>query len=259
MTAHWMAKIRMTTAMQLKMTLIAFHHIDGKHDDEKIARIVMNLLDRAEMTLKVRVNEAVITMHISNVLLKVRHFTMDNAANKGTMMQALVRLLEKRDIDFDPVNCKIMCFTHIINLTCEQVMQNIDKMAHGNGDDQSDDGSIMWAHNIVRAIQGLGKRRDEFNKVTTNGNCHGWFKEIVKGKLVVVKVKEWQLLWDMCTWWDSTYHMLDRLHEMHPVWLYFCWFWYVLNNQFNRLLITFSLFLKTVTLQSTNFRVKTEF
>ena len=204
------------------MTLIAFQHVGGKHDGERIARIVMNLLDRAEVTLKVRVNEAVITMHVSNVSLKVGHFTMDNATNNGTMMQALARLLEKCDVDFDPINHKIMCFAHIIDLTCGQVMQNIDKMAHGNGDDQSDDGSITRARNVVRAIQGSGKCQGEFDEVITNSNRHGWFKGIVKGKLVVVKVKERQFLQDVRTRWDSTYHMLDRLHEMRPVWLYFC-------------------------------------
>jgi hypothetical protein len=32
-----------------------------------------------------------------------------------------------------------------------------------------------------------------------------------------IKVKQLQLLWDVCTRWDSVYHMISRLHAMRPV------------------------------------------
>jgi hypothetical protein len=47
MMAHWVAKIEGTTALQLKTTLIAFHHLHGKHDGKTLAKTVVMLLDWA--------------------------------------------------------------------------------------------------------------------------------------------------------------------------------------------------------------------
>ena len=54
MTAHWVAKAEGTSTLQLKSRLIAFHCIHGRHDGERLAEAVLGLLDRAEITLKVR-------------------------------------------------------------------------------------------------------------------------------------------------------------------------------------------------------------
>jgi hypothetical protein len=61
--------------------------------------------------------------------------------------------------------------------------------------------------------------RDVFNEAITNSNNRGWFK--TGQPPAVVKVKTVQLLRDVHTRWDLTYLMLNRLCEMHPVWLYF--------------------------------------
>jgi hypothetical protein len=58
MTAHWIAKVDETTALNPKVALIAFHcvlgtHI-GTHDGKLLAKPVLQLLDRAEITLKVK-------------------------------------------------------------------------------------------------------------------------------------------------------------------------------------------------------------
>jgi hypothetical protein len=219
MTAHWVAKVEGTNALQLKTALIAFHRLHGKHDGKTLAKTILKLLDRAKLTLK------------------LGHFTLDNAANNGTMMRHLARLLRfKRDIIFDPVDRRIMCFAHVINLSSGVVTRNADKVCDDSDevtdwdasaesewtedDDESDDGSddgtvssngpIAHARNVVRVIRASGMRRDAFREVITNGNAKGWFG---KGP----KLKPLELLRDVRTRWDSVYHMLHRLREMCPV------------------------------------------
>src|SRR5713226_4581775 len=227
MMAHWVAKVKGTTALQLKTALIAFHRLGGRHDGKTLAETVMKLLDRAQITVKVRLlHEAAIPIHVSNVSLKVGHFTLDNARNNGTMMRFLETMMGDRDIAFDAVDRKIMCFAHIVDLSSRQVTRTAGNAVDDDGDDspQSDDettvsGSIARGRDVVRVIRGSGTRRDAFNEVITNGNDKGWFK--TGQPLAVVKIKALQLLRDVRTRWDSTYLMLNRLREMRPVWLYF--------------------------------------
>lgn len=227
MTAHWIAKVEGTTALQLKTALIAFHYLRGRHDGKTLAETVLKLLDRAQITVKVSLlHEAPIMMHAYDVSLKVGHFTLDNAGNNGTMMRSLETMLGDRDIAFDAVDRKIMCFAHVVDLSSGQVTRNADDMVDGDGDDspESEDetaasGPITCGRNVVRVIRGSGVRRDAFGEVIKNGNERGWFK---RGRPpAVVKIKSLQLLRDVRTRWDSVYLMLNRLREMRPVCLYF--------------------------------------
>lgn len=53
LTAHWIAMITGTSALQLEAAMIAFHRLRGDHDGESLAEIVLQLLDRAGITVKV--------------------------------------------------------------------------------------------------------------------------------------------------------------------------------------------------------------
>jgi hypothetical protein len=52
-TAHWIARIKSTSSLQLKAALIAFHRLRVDHDGESLATTVLMLLDRAGVTVKV--------------------------------------------------------------------------------------------------------------------------------------------------------------------------------------------------------------
>jgi hypothetical protein len=54
LTAHWIARVTGTSSLQLKAALIAFHRLRGNHDGETLAGAVLQLLDRAGITGKVR-------------------------------------------------------------------------------------------------------------------------------------------------------------------------------------------------------------
>lgn len=150
---------------------------------------------------------------LSNILFKIGHFTLDNAANNQTMMEALARKLEMREIAFDPVDRRIMCFAHIIDLSSGRVISNITE----DDADASAPGSnaIKLPRAVVQAIRASGSRREAFNDVVKNGNAKGWFKSGDPRQAVILN--ELQLLRDVRTRWDSVYRMLDRLREMRPV------------------------------------------
>jgi hypothetical protein len=53
-TAHWVASVGGSSALQLKTALITFHRLRQNHTGKSMARTVMHLLDRADITVKVR-------------------------------------------------------------------------------------------------------------------------------------------------------------------------------------------------------------
>jgi len=53
-TAHLVTSVRGSLALQLKTVLIAFHRLHQNHTGKSMARTVMHLLDRADITVKVR-------------------------------------------------------------------------------------------------------------------------------------------------------------------------------------------------------------
>ena len=54
MTAHWIAKVEHIDTLRLRTVLIAFHHLESRHDGKLLADVVLCLLDRAGITLKVQ-------------------------------------------------------------------------------------------------------------------------------------------------------------------------------------------------------------
>ena len=72
-TAHWIANVEGTSALQLKTALIAFHRLYRRHDGRAIARTVVHLLDRAGVTVKVsRLCSPI--MHTHDVIIQGRTF-----------------------------------------------------------------------------------------------------------------------------------------------------------------------------------------
>jgi hypothetical protein len=223
MTTHWIAEVEGASTLQLKSALIAFHQLRENHSGKTIARTVVHLLDRAEVTLKVRRCFVIPVIDVHS-FTQVGHFTMDNASNNETMMQVLEAILATREIKFNAKDRRIMCFAHIIDLCSGRVVRGAgatnNEVVGQDGFSSSDDDSvtpdpIARAHAAVRAIRGSGKRRADFEGVIKNGNENGWFKRGPSSE--VVQLKQLQLLRDVRTRWDSVYQMLHRLREMREV------------------------------------------
>ena len=156
-------------------------------------------------------------MFLSNVVpLKISHFTLDGASNNDSMLVHLMNLLVDCSLPthFDPINNQVWCYTHVINLVCKVVINNLSSLVELpdliEGQKQN---PIALTSQVVRMIRGLGGHREAFNDVIDKGNKKGWFK--VNDK--VVQLKPHQLLHYVHTRWDSCYCMLLQLQEMRPV------------------------------------------
>lgn len=53
MSAHWIAENQKLGALELKAALIAFRRIKGNHTGKYLAKTILYLLDRADITVKV--------------------------------------------------------------------------------------------------------------------------------------------------------------------------------------------------------------
>jgi hypothetical protein len=54
LTAHWIARVDDMASLQLKMSLIGFHHLHGGHDGKLVAKAIIGLLDRAGVMVMVK-------------------------------------------------------------------------------------------------------------------------------------------------------------------------------------------------------------
>jgi hypothetical protein len=195
-----------TNSLQLKAALIAFHRIRGSHDGVSLATTIIQLLDRARITLKVSVRFRLWEFFL--ISSKVGHFTLDNASNNGTMMDKLQSLLEARDVThFDAKDSRIMCFAHVVDLCSRRVLLGLKDLPRD---------PIAIARSAVSAIRVSCSRRDSFKDIVTSGNEKGWWGK--QGEPPEnVQLSNLELLRLVPTRWDSAFLMLNRLREMRPV------------------------------------------
>ncbi|KIK32543.1 hypothetical protein CY34DRAFT_101246 [Suillus luteus UH-Slu-Lm8-n1] len=142
-------------------------------------------------------------------------------------MQELSTLLGQRGIDFDPVEHRIPCFLHVINICVKHI---INKYPTANYSTVSDTWTIKdqviekvdyvqavqtkpleRARTIVRLTRASNQRRDRFRDCILKGNEDGWFRDD-KGDSIQLPVVE--LLLDEPTRWDSVYIMINRLRTL---------------------------------------------
>ena len=162
------------------------------------------------------------------------YWTLDYAANNSTFMQELAILLQEREVNFDPIDRRIMCFPHVINTCCQHVIASLTDvdlteaadvfvaaLPSGLPDQQTFKDTVKrdpvaLGCNIVRVLQSSGQRRDVFNDIIHDGNAKGWFlDDDVPPKPYTLPLV--QLLCDMVIRWDTVYYMVKCLREMRPV------------------------------------------
>lgn len=145
-------------------------------------------------------------------------------------MKELSRLLEERQIDYDPVENRIPCFPHVINIcvkhivddyatadfscvednwyVCGQLIDKLEYICAITGK------SLERARNLVRCMRASDQRRGSFKDIIVIGNEKGWFLGD-DGKPIKLPVVE--LLLDEPTRWDSTFGMLNRMRTLQQV------------------------------------------
>jgi hypothetical protein len=145
-------------------------------------------------------------------------------------MQELSSLLGQRGIDFDPVENRIPCFPHVINICVKHIL---DEYATANYSAVADTWTIEdldiqkvdyvqavqakpleRARHIVRLVRASHQRRDRFRDTIIRGNEEGWFHD-ENGDAIRLPVVE--LLLDEPTRWDSSYVMVNRMRTLEQV------------------------------------------
>ncbi|KAG1727189.1 uncharacterized protein EDB91DRAFT_1061236 [Suillus paluster] len=150
-------------------------------------------------------------------------------------MQELLRLLESRGIHFHPVEQRILCFPHIINICVRHILNDYWKADFsGVVDRWVVEGKTINKDTYVEAIQGKAldqvrllictirasdKQCNSFRVIITTGNDEKWFQDD-SGAIIQLPVV--QLLHDEPTRWDSTYVMLNHLQTLRQAMDLFC-------------------------------------
>jgi hypothetical protein len=198
----------------------------------------------------------------------VGHWTLDYASNNGTFLHELEILLQARDIDFDAIDRRIMCFPHVINTCCQHVIGSLTDVAliesaevfvgalpPGLPDRQTFEDAVKrdpvaLGRNIVRVLRSSGQRRDLFDDIICDGNAKGWFLND-RDPPEPYLLPSVQLLRDMVVRWDTVYYMVRRLREMRPVRSINFLLWFYSHDSIDRQSIISSLSRTTRTWQST--------
>lgn len=148
-------------------------------------------------------------------------------------MRELSILLAERGIDFDPVEHRIMCFPHILNLCSGQIAAEymdadfvsigeawvdvlhpsvvIDKDAYREALQQD---PIALGRAVVRVLRASSLRRQAFDNTITTGNQMKLFTD-EEGNPTNLPVLE--LVRDVKSRWDSIYLMINRLRILRQV------------------------------------------
>ncbi|KAG5633753.1 hypothetical protein H0H81_005535, partial [Sphagnurus paluster] len=202
-TVHWVARKDPLNLLSLCSGLIAFHRVRGKHSGERLARIALNITDRAKVTGR------------------MGHWTLDNASINDTFMQGLQDGLKMHNIStlFMAQDQRIMCFTHIVNICAGHMTEKASNTPHSDdldnyrGEVVTSGGGrdvIVLCCNTVCGIRASGQRINHFEDTIKLGNEKKWFKDGDK----VVRVHEVQLLHNVRTRWDSVFLIGYRFLEL---------------------------------------------
>jgi len=129
LTAHWISLDKSSGRLSLKAALIGFHRLKENHTGINIARTILHLLDRANVTVKVYIPYDTLRSHCQ-LSLQIGHFTLDNAENNAVAMKELQsRLAKRREIsdfvNFDHRDNRIRCYAHIINICSSHIVASV--------------------------------------------------------------------------------------------------------------------------------------
>ena len=159
---------------------------------------------------------------------------MDNVSNNKTCMKKLKSLLCTHDVEFDALDCLVMCFPHIIHICMTHVLKSstdADLTAVANAWIRAfpnEEAREAYAEavrsdpmekccNLIQNIHASGFHCDEFMDTIRTGNVKNWFKSD-DGE--PVQVPELELLCDSKMCWDSCCLMINNFWALHPVCLF---------------------------------------
>lgn len=150
--------------------------------------------------------------------------------NNQTTMRELSDKLDSCGIDFHPIERRIPCFPHIINICVKHIVDDYHKADFSFVNEswvvgtrtiikaeyvEAVTGKVLnRARDVVRKIRATNQWRNSFRETIITGNEKEWFQDDMGGKLLLPVVK---LLLDEATRWDSVFVMLNCLWTLHQV------------------------------------------
>ena len=140
-------------------------------------------------------------------------------------MSELSRLLQGRDIDFDPKDSRIMCLPHIINLCSKHAMDDFTsadftsvpeasfKFPGSNTNKRAYITALRKdpaAHScdVVRIVRSSSLCRKSFKDIILDSNARKYWKDEEQN---VIELPVLELIHEVKTRWDSRYYMARRL------------------------------------------------
>lgn len=155
MVAHWMDE-----NLRLHSTVLGLRQFRGRHTGENQAKHFWNIIKTYQITEK------------------ISYFTLDNASNNDTAVQHIAKYLHELGQEFNPTQCRLRCFGHIINLTVKAFLWGTDADAfeieinsHQVLQHETEELEAWWQkgplsklHNIITWISRSPKRRDRFEE-----------------------------------------------------------------------------------------------
>jgi hypothetical protein len=145
-------------------------------------------------------------------------------------MKELSNLLEERGIEYNPIENRIPCFPHVINICVKHIVDDyatadfssVEKtwIVCGQIVDKNDyvgaitGKALERARNLVHSICASNQQCSNFRDTIVIGNENNWCQGD-KGE--PIKLPEVKLLLDEPTRWDLVYVMLNRLCNLRQV------------------------------------------
>ena len=153
--AHWISQSGV-----LQSTVLGLRRFKGRHTGENQAESFWAVAQE----YKIEQN--------------IGYFTLDNARNNDTAMKCISAKLRELDIEFDPVQRRLRCHGHIINLVVKAFLwgeepEAFELEAESLQNQQDEEAELLlWRrrgpigklHNIIAWIGRSPQRRDKFNE-----------------------------------------------------------------------------------------------
>jgi hypothetical protein len=153
-----------------KTALLGFRRVMGPHAGDNLAHYFWQVVENFDLTRR------------------IGYFTLDNASNNDSMLQSIASRLANVGIDFNPVERRIRCLGHVINLVvksflwgenAEAVEHDLDEAAAAPQEELAElrrwrqRGPLGKLYNCIRYVLRTPQRRDRFHDKARIYTTHG--------------------------------------------------------------------------------------
>ncbi|KAJ6634728.1 putative AC transposase [Pseudolycoriella hygida] len=145
-----------------------------------------------------------------NLCEKLLSVTADNTSNVNTMFEELEIIAQGDDIIFDAKNYRVRCFAHIMNLTCQDIINSIGdggERAYTSDIDTDDEEDKTVAYKELQVVTKLRKGIVGIRRSPQR-------RELLGRQCVAANIETKMVLRDVKTRWNSALIMCERASEL---------------------------------------------